>query len=284
MNNKENSPVSLEGWFSESSPRGLNYSNAMETVSSGTLKSGLSLQFLALFGLTATHWLGGNMNFFTFEVMTFADSNSSGIFYYFILAVLQLAYVLGITFIATYRCFLSDCSKFSRGFRAGSKVLSSSILLSLVANLLRFVSYCYAFGFYNFRWWSRFSTSKGDAIIFNFATMLDGISNVGIGSSFLLLDIFHDEGTTDESRVWKIFTFYTVGGISELIFGITNFGAFYTLLLLAGHSLALLWAHDFEKVVEFSGPTLHSRDLHTNVVPKSMSNMFSSTNPTQTEG
>jgi len=274
MSTDKKTHVQLEGWFSDSSPRGLNYTKVFDHFSSGTLKNGFALQFLSLIVMTVTNWMSGNFSWYTSELLNLQISDNGGVIFYFLMALEQFAYLLGVFCICVYQAFLSDTSKFARGYRIGSKFLAYGAWLGLLANIQRFVNYCYAFSFYQSRWWSRYSATRFDVINHTQPLLLDGFSLAFTGAAILLLEVFHDEGTVEAHNVWKIATLFVVAGKLQILYAFSGFGSYFSVLKLAGLSLALFWANDFERVVELSGPTLHSRDLQNNVVPKWM-NSFS---------
>lgn len=54
---------------------------------------------------------------------------------------------------------------------------------------------------------------------------------------------------------------------SELIMVYTNFGGFFTLLLVAALIVSVRWALHFEPLLEAWSPDLHSRNLNENMLP-----------------
>lgn len=100
----------------------------------------------------------------------------------------------------------------TRGFRAGSKLLSTAVMLDSFVVALRLMGYIYAYHFLSSRWWLKYTQSNADWCIFYSGTLLHSLALLLYGLAVFYMEAYHDEGTFEE-WAWLIMILFSLAAL-----------------------------------------------------------------------
>lgn len=242
--------------------RGEAWSDLLSCLTSPLLRIGFLLQLLVLIFGYALYYGHGGTGVFTFDIFSTPEKLRTSEAYSTIMIVLESIFLVGCICISSFQIYITDDSKLSRGFRAGSKMLSTAALLDTFVVGLRLMAYIYAYQFLGNRWWMKYTQSSADWCLFYFGALIHAITLVLYGLAIFYMEAYHDEGTYEEWS-WIILTLFSVAGLFEFLLVLTGFGNFYTVLHVVALVAAVIWAFSFEPLLHFYSPVFHDRDLNT---------------------
>ncbi|CAD49269.1 hypothetical protein PFAG_00810 [Plasmodium falciparum Santa Lucia] len=249
------------------SPRGENHTPFVGYFSSHLLRTGFFLQCVSLVLMFVFYWAFGGTGIFIFDLYAGPECVKVSSTFHLTISILMALYLLGTLYIAMFQVFVADNSKWCRGFRAGSKLLSAAVTLDLLSSILRLVQYLYAYFYMSMRWWARYQQTKSDWTLLHFGSIVHSFALFIYGAAFFYMEAYHDEGTYEE-LAWSNLTLFKLAGLAELIMVFSGFGAFFSILLLGAIVCATVWAFSFEPLLEKWSPELHSRDINADVLPE----------------
>lgn len=148
--------------------------------------------------------------------------------------------------------------RYSRGFRAGSKVLNTALLLDLFSLAIRILAFLYGYHFMQTRWWLHYTQTKSDFSLFYFGALIHGVSMVLYGVAIFYMESYHDEGTVQELG-WVSLGLFSAAGFCEILMVLSGWGACFTMIQLAALIVATIWAMSFEPLLHFHSVALHDR-------------------------
>ncbi|KFG59042.1 glideosome-associated protein with multiple-membrane spans GAPM2B [Toxoplasma gondii RUB] len=250
----------------DETPRGENHSPFIYFFTSALLRTGSCLQAACLL-LMCLFYVGfGGGGLFVFDEFAGPESVRMSDAFHLITAILMIGYLIGTFAIALFQLFVADSSKWTRGFRSGSKTISCAVTLDVVSGCLRVTQYIHAYFFSSVQWWAKYQRTQSDWGLYHFSSTLHAFALVTYGVGFFLMESYHDQGTYEE-YAWSMLGLYTTAGLAELFMVYTGYGAFFTLLLVAALMVTVSWAFQFEPLLEKWSPDLHSRNLNENMLP-----------------
>lgn len=249
------------------SPRGESHTPFIGYFSSHLLRTGFFLQCVSLLLMFIFYWVFGGTGIFVFDLYAGPECVKVSSAFHLTISILMAIYILGTLYIAMFQVFVADNSKWCRGFRAGSKLLSAAVTLDLLSSILRLVQYLYAYFYMSMRWWARYQQTKSDWTLLHFGSIVNSFALFIYGAAFFYMEAYHDEGTYEE-LAWSNLTLFKMAGLAELLMVFSGFGAFFSILLLGAIISATIWAFSFEPLLEKWSPELHNRDINADVLPE----------------
>ncbi|KAF8822760.1 multi-pass transmembrane protein [Cardiosporidium cionae] len=249
------------------SPRGEDHTAMITYFSSSLLRTGFTLQAGSLFFMLVFYIAFGGYGVFIFDIYASPESVRISSAFHLIVSILMAIYLLGVLYIGFFQVFVADNSKWSRGFRAGSKSLSAAVALDLISSSLRFIQYLYAYFFMEIKWWARYQQTKAEWALFQFGSILNVVALLLYGAALFYMEAYHDEGTHEETA-WTNLLLFSLAGFAELLMIFSGYGAFFSLFLLGAVISAAVWSYSFEPLIEKWSPSLHSRDINSDVMPE----------------
>ncbi|KAF8819227.1 multi-pass transmembrane protein [Cardiosporidium cionae] len=249
------------------SPRGEDHTAMITYFSSSLLRTGFTLQAGSLFFMLVFYIAFGGYGVFIFDIYASPESVRISSAFHLIVSILMAIYLLGILYIGFFQVFVADNSKWSRGFRTGSKSLSAAVTLDLISSSLRFIQFLYAYFFMEIKWWARYQQTKAEWALFQFGSILNVVALLLYGAALFYMEAYHDEGTYEETA-WTNLILFTLAGLTELLMIFSGYGAFFSLFLLGAVISAAMWSYSFEPLIEKWSPSLHSRDINADVMPE----------------
>ena len=103
--------------------------------------------------------------------------------------------------------------RLSKGFRAGSKILGSAVLLDIIVVALRLLQYVYAYHFLGAKWWLKYAQTKSDWCLFYAGAGINGVALIMYGLAIFYMETYHDEGTIEEIG-WCILGLFGLAGFT----------------------------------------------------------------------
>ncbi|KAL8450626.1 hypothetical protein Emed_002498 [Eimeria media] len=291
--------------YTDESPRGEEHSPLVYYLGARLLRSGLLTQAFAL-GLQIVIFLlfGGN-GWFNANPFAAPDSLKGAAVYVHLSAFLEVAYLLGVVQVAAFQVLIADNSKFTLGFRSGSKLLACAVSLDVAAAALRVAASLHFCRFVSARWLGRNMQLSGEWCLSYLGATLQGLALLSYGLAFAALELYHDKGVGD-NHAWAMLVLYPLAGIATAKAATaieteaaralakaatTDAAAASTtdraataragkplsiylsltslspLLLLASLVVAYRWAQAFEPLLERWSPELHARRLDDSILP-----------------
>ncbi|KEP60061.1 UNVERIFIED_CONTAM: multi-pass transmembrane protein [Hammondia hammondi] len=246
----------------EPSPRGEEHTPIIHFLTTKLLRFSLSLKSVSMALMCIFFLAFGGRWVFTFHA--YPDMSNG---FHLSMVVLMTIYLIGTLFLALFQAFVADDSKWTKGFRTGSKILSAAVTLDGLAAMLRLVQYLYLYNYLSVVWWTKFNVSKSEWILFTVSNVLDGLSLLSYGWAFFYMEVYHDEGTYEE-LAWGMFGLFSLSGVLMILMVFAGFGAVFMLLTVAGaYATACYWAYLFEPLLDKWSPELHCRDINTDIMP-----------------
>lgn len=109
---------------------------------------------------------------------------------------------------------MRNLSRWTKGFRTGSKILSAAVSLDMMAVILRMCEYAYLYESLSTLWWAKYNVTKADWTLFAVANILDGLALLTYGCGLFYLECYHDRGTSEE-LAWSLLTLFLLAGVSS---------------------------------------------------------------------
>ncbi|KFH15725.1 multi-pass transmembrane protein, partial [Toxoplasma gondii TgCatPRC2] len=191
----------------EPSPRGEEHTPIIHFLTTKLLRFSLSLKSVSMALMCIFFLAFGGRWVFTFHA--YPDMSNG---FHLSMVVLMTIYLIGTLFLALFQAFVADDSKWTKGFRTGSKILSAAVTLDGLAAMLRLVQYLYLYNYLSVVWWTKFNVSKSEWILFTVSNVLDGLSLLSYGWAFFYMEVYHDEGTYEE-LAWGMFGLFSLSGV-----------------------------------------------------------------------
>ncbi|XP_053991635.1 uncharacterized protein LOC128883378 [Hylaeus volcanicus] len=254
-------PVVLE---EDNSTRGEAWSDLLSCLTSPLLRLGLLIQLLVLIFGFALYYGHGGTGVFTFDLFNTPEKLRTSQGYSAILIVLQFFFLLGCMCISSFQIYVADNSKLTRGFRAGSKMLSTATLLDTFVVGLRLMQSIYAYQFLGKRWWMKYTQSNADWCLFFSGTLLHSVALALYALAFFYMEAYHDEGTYEEWS-WILLSLFSLAAFFEFLLIFTGFGNFFSLIHIAALATAVFWAFSFEPLLHYYSPVFHDRDINADI-------------------
>lgn len=195
------------------SPRGENHTPFVGYFSSHLLRTGFFLQCVSLVLMFVFYWAFGGTGIFIFDLYAGPECVKVSSTFHLTISILMALYLLGTLYIAMFQVFVADNSKWCRGFRAGSKLLSAAVTLDLLSSILRLVQYLYAYFYMSMRWWARYQQTKSDWTLLHFGSIVHSFALFIYGAAFFYMEAYHDEGTYEE-LAWSNLTLFKLAGLA----------------------------------------------------------------------
>lgn len=247
------------------SDRGEEWSGFLQVLTAVLLRGGFLLQFTSIVLGYASFYINGGVGIFTFDLFSTPEKLRTDEYYASDLIVVGGIFLAGALAIAGFQIHLPDNSKASRGFRAGSKMLSTAATLDIFVVAFRLMQYIYAYRFLGERWWMKYAQTPADWCLFYSSAYLHSIALLLYGLAIFYMESYHDEGTSDEWG-WLCLSLFSLASLSEVFLVFTRFGALTTIFQAAALLCALFWSCSFEPIVQRQAPTFHDRDLNSGIM------------------
>lgn len=250
----------------------------VQTFSSGLLRTGFLLKWIGLTGLIVAYYMYEGRGLFTYDLKETSEAQRDTQGFRCSLACFQLIQSLGALYLLFFQTLLADDASWSRGYRAGSKMLSNAAFLDVASSTLQFIIYVYMDTHYDKVWWNHFTSGGTEWLISTLARLLNAFSLLYYASGLFLLEVYHDNGTNDWHGVLNAFIF-TVAGIAGKLFShksvLSRARIFFSEILVLAYVegsiaiilqwialvSALVWAMAFEQEVNASQPLLNEPEL-----------------------
>eukprot|EP01054_Gregarina_sp_Poly1_P000980 Gregarina_sp_Poly_1__979@NODE_1239_length_4674_cov_201_846538_g844_i0_p2_GENE_NODE_1239_length_4674_cov_201_846538_g844_i0NODE_1239_length_4674_cov_201_846538_g844_i0_p2_ORF_typecomplete_len249_score17_73DUF3273/PF11677_8/1_6e51DUF3917/PF13055_6/0_11HELP/PF03451_14/0_25MnhB/PF04039_13/46Voltage_CLC/PF00654_20/0_45_NODE_1239_length_4674_cov_201_846538_g844_i029113657 len=193
--------------------RGETYSDGIACVVFPTLRLGFLAQTISLLMILTVYHGHGGRNAFTWDLYNFTERLRTSPSFTLTIVGLLCFYGFGVICLLLFQAFITDNGKFSRGFRAGSKVFNCALTLDLLVVGFRLLAFVYGYHFLQTRWWLHYTQTKTDFSLFYFGALTHGIALVLYGVSIFYMEAYHDEGTYEEFA-WIVLTLFGLAGLS----------------------------------------------------------------------
>ncbi|OEH80185.1 glideosome-associated protein with multiple-membrane spans GAPm2b [Cyclospora cayetanensis] len=252
--------------YTDESPRGEEHSPLVYYLGARLLRSGLLTQVTALSLQILFFLLFGGNGWFNANIFAAPDALKGASVYVHLSAFLEVAFLLGVIQVAAFQVLVADSSKWTVGFRSGSKILACAVSLDVASAALRVASSLHFCRFVSARWLGRNMQLRGEWTLSYLGGTLQGLSLFSYGLGFAALELYHDKGTKDE-YAWGMLFLYPLAAIAKLSSIYLSVTSLSPLLQLAALVLAYVWADTFEPQLERWSPELHTRRLDENILP-----------------
>lgn len=232
----------------------------MDRAINGYLQTGLLLQFLAVSGMIVSHYIFEGQGFFVWDLRHTTPAMRGDSWYRLTLLLMNILYLMGAVHLVGFQATLSDDSAWARGYRAGSKFLGTAVLFDTVAAVMQVAGAYSFYANYSEIYWTHFHEGNLDWIFGAGARTIHAIGWLLFAHAFLLLEIYHDEGTNDWHGIINWFI-WGLGGIVELSVLILSDPSIGIAIGWIGLLSALVWAMAFEQEVNGTTPKLNESEL-----------------------
>ncbi|EZG88837.1 putative transmembrane protein [Gregarina niphandrodes] len=250
--------------YDEGITRGDGYTDPITCLIFPAMRLGFFLQLGSLALMLFMH-LGQGGGVWTFDLFNVGETMRNSATFTFAMCCLLFGYGLGTAGLLLFQCFITDNGKYSRGFRAGSKLFQSALLLDLLVLCIRFIAFVYSHHFLNDRWWTHLNQTRADFSLFHFGHLIHGIALMLYGLGMFYMEVYHDEGTYEEFG-WSLLSLFGLAGFLEILMVFTNFGAFFGYVQLLALTGAVIWAMSFEPLLHYHASALHDRTVNDSLL------------------
>ncbi|KAL8428639.1 hypothetical protein ACSSS7_007112 [Eimeria intestinalis] len=252
--------------YTDESPRGEEHSPLVYYLGARLLRSGLITQAFALALQILIFLVFGGKGWFNANPFAAPDVLKGAAVYVHLSAFLEVAFLIGVIQVAAFQVLIADNSKFTLGFRSGSKLLACAVSLDLAAAALRVAASLHFCRFVSARWLGRNMQLSGEWCLSYLGATLQGLALLSYGLAFAALELYHDKGVGD-NHAWAMLVLYPLAGIAKLSSIYLSLTSLSPLLLLASLLAAYRWAQAFEPLLERWSPELHARRLDDSILP-----------------
>lgn len=235
-------------------------SDLIERCSQAYLRSGLLMKFLSLIIFLLNHVAYGGKGIFTWDLNnTDAEMRGTSRFRS-IVTFASALYFLGAIFIGFFQYSLADDAAWSRGYRAGSKLLSYASFLDISSSAMYLAWACNFCTNYTDNYWHYFITGSIDWLFFGSSRVIQGFSLILMGCALFLLEVYHDTGTNDWHAPLNLFLF-TICGFTDIVSLLLPVPQIHFIIYIGSILSALVWAIAFEEEVNSVSPLYHESEL-----------------------
>lgn len=252
--------------YTDESPRGEQHTPLVYLLGSRLLRSGLMVQTLALAAHLAVYVMLGGGGWPPTNLFNTPEVIRKSQVYLQLSAFLEIMFLIGVVQVAAFQILIADSSKWTVGFRSGSKLLSVAVSLDLCAAALRVAMRFHYMHFVCARWLGRNLELRGEWCLLYLGDSLQGVALCLFGFAFAALETFHDKGT-NERWAWGLLAGFTLAGVTKLICLFHPLTSLSPLLLLGALAAAQRWAEGFEPLLERWSPQMHSRRIEDCILP-----------------
>ncbi|KAL8272647.1 hypothetical protein Esti_003435 [Eimeria stiedai] len=252
--------------YTDESPRGEEHSPLVYYLGARLLRSGLLTQAFALAMQILIFLVFGGNGWFNANPFAAPDALKGAAVYVHLSAFLEVAFLVGVVQVAAFQVLIADNSKFTLGFRSGSKLLACAVSLDVAAAALRVAASLHFCRFVSARWLGRNMQLSGEWCLSYLGATLQGLALLSYGLAFAALELYHDKGVGD-NHAWAMLVLYPFAGIAKLGSIYLSLTSLSPLLLLASLLAAYRWARAFEPLLERWSPELHARRLDDSILP-----------------
>lgn len=195
------------------SSRGPTGFTAIQGILSGLLRTGFLFKVLGLTGLVLSYYVYKGTGLFTYDLAETTEEQRTSPGFRRCLELFSFLYLAGALYLLFFQTLLADDASWTRGYRAGSKMLGNAAFLDVVSSTLQFIMYAYMDNNYDKIWWNQFCSGGVEWLFHALARLIQAFSLLYYASGLFLLEIYHDNGTNDWHSVLNCFLF-TVAGVS----------------------------------------------------------------------
>lgn len=245
--------------------RGEAWSPTAEALSRPLLRCGFFLQLVALLIGIVTYIVNGGRGVFTFDLFSIPEEFRFDKTFSTTLLVLESLCLVGALCLAGFQTYAPDSSKSSRGFRAGSKMLSTAVTLDIVVVALRLTQYFYSANFLSSRWWLKYTQSPTDWCLFHATGLAHAFALALYGLAIFYLETYHEVGVADEWG-WTCLILFLLAAFFEVSLVLAHVGSFGTLVHCLAVLVAFIWALHFEPLSHEKAPALHDRNINQGLI------------------
>eukprot|EP01054_Gregarina_sp_Poly1_P009816 Gregarina_sp_Poly_1__9815@NODE_629_length_7064_cov_625_434043_g482_i0_p3_GENE_NODE_629_length_7064_cov_625_434043_g482_i0NODE_629_length_7064_cov_625_434043_g482_i0_p3_ORF_typecomplete_len293_score21_69DUF3273/PF11677_8/1e59SdpI/PF13630_6/2_2e03SdpI/PF13630_6/0_2SdpI/PF13630_6/20DKCLD/PF08068_12/2_3e02DKCLD/PF08068_12/2_7ECFribofla_trS/PF07155_12/68ECFribofla_trS/PF07155_12/1_1_NODE_629_length_7064_cov_625_434043_g482_i054936371 len=235
-------------------------SSFMDRAVASYLRFGLLYQFLAMSGLIVSHYAFEGEGFYTWEGRYTTAEMRSNDNYRLTLVIFTILYLIGAIYIAAFQTTLADDSAWARGYRAGSKFMAHGAIFDTISAVMCTAGALNFYKSYTDSYWTHFREGNLDWIFGAGARVLHGIAWLLYAQGYVLLEIYHDEGTNDWHGILNWFLFM-IGGIIEISVLFLADPAVGIAFAWVAVLSALVWAMAFEQELSETSPTMNESEL-----------------------
>lgn len=254
-----------EGMHLPYSTRGDEYSDSVSCFVFPALRMGFILQAISLALVLCIYHGHGGSNSFNFDLYNFTNGLRISMAFAFAVSICLLGYLAGTMNLLVFQSFLMDNGKFSRGFRAGSKIFNTALLLDMLSTSFRLLSFTYGYHFLQSRWWTHYTQTKADFTLFNAGALLHGTGLICYGVGIHYMEGYHDEGSYEEFG-WAAMMLYGLSGLMEITTVLLGWGACAPVINLLALIVAIVWSMSFEPLLHFHATALHDRMVNDDLL------------------
>ena len=233
----------------------------LERYLGSQLRIGFLIRLITAFAVNIGYYAFGGTRVFTWGLEFTTEHMRAETNYIPYLAVWTGIALWSGMHLACFHAFLSDDAAWARGFRAGSKAFGVAIFFDMVGLVLQLVAYVWISANYSELWWENYTTGGVDWLYFAVCKILFGIKFLCMAPAIALLEIYHDEGTSDWHGLMNAFLL-CAGGLSYLV--AVFFPAESGLGIVLGVITLLsvtFWAFHFEDALIESSTALNETEL-----------------------
>jgi len=236
----------------------------MEIATSGLLRYGLFIQLLSLTGLLLTYYIFKGQTIFTYDLYWTTEEMRENYLFRLWAAIFTGLYTCGAIYLMCFQALAADDACWARGYRAGSKLLATATFLDVLSGVASFVFFLHFTSHYDKPWWNHFTQGGAEWTFMAFGRLVHGTALLFYALAFLLLELYHDEGTNDWHGCLNFFLFGSAG-IAEIVVLFLSHGVAGIVLLWIALVSGLTWAMAFEQEVNETSPQLNETELTNDV-------------------
>lgn len=267
--NFENEPPEAEVQDESDEPeRGKELGTLLNCLTYALLRCGFLIQLCVIITGYGTYLSNHGLGFFSFDLFGTPEDLRNDSKYVGIMMWLQSLFVCGSISLAAFQIFLADDARQNRGFRAGSKMLSTAATLDIFVGSLRLMQYVYAYNFLGQRWWLKYIQSPSDWCLFYSGTFLHSIVLFLYGFGIFYMESYHTKSSQSGVSCLCLLL-YTIASVFELLSAFTHYGGFSTMFHMISLFLATIWSCSFEETVYHSSPMFHDRNVNSGISDES---------------
>eukprot|EP01053_Blabericola_migrator_P007690 Blabericola_migrator_1__7689@NODE_3924_length_1423_cov_113_025811_g2427_i0_p1_GENE_NODE_3924_length_1423_cov_113_025811_g2427_i0NODE_3924_length_1423_cov_113_025811_g2427_i0_p1_ORF_typecomplete_len293_score37_95DUF3273/PF11677_8/2_3e60SdpI/PF13630_6/6_9e03SdpI/PF13630_6/7_7e02_NODE_3924_length_1423_cov_113_025811_g2427_i04611339 len=224
------------------------------------LRFGLFWQAVALTGLIVSHYAFEGDGFFTWDLRhSTADMRENPVYRMTLLAFCAM-HLLGSIYLMAFQGTLADDSAWARGYRAGSKFMAHGALFDVLSSAITLAGALNFYQCYTDSYWTHYKEGNLDWIFGAGARVLHAIALILYAQGLVLLEVYHDEGTSDWHGIMNWFLFMAGGiiEISVLFLADPSIGIAFGWVAIVS---ALIWAMAFEQELSETSPAMDESEL-----------------------
>lgn len=241
--------------------RGAPWSPILSLFTGALLRTGFVIQLAVMLSGLIIYYSRGGSGIFTFDLFSTPERLRGDTVYNQAVIALQAVALIGVLNIAGFQIYLSDNSKETRGFRAGSKMLCTAATLDTFVVALRLMQHFYAFNFIGTRWWMKYVQTSADWCLLYSSALLHALALALYGLGIFYMDTYY-EYSRKQSWGSICLTAFWVTSFLEFLLVFTRLGALLPIVQIVALGTACLWACQFEGAVQKQAPQFHDTDVN----------------------